>query len=66
MGRNNAYTGIYNSDVISAFNNVVQTEDANSFIELSWQTDTYLKDSITKKSDQSDSPIIRRVKWVIY
>ena len=62
MGRNNAYTGIYNSDVISAFNNVVQTEDANSFIELSWQTDTYLKDSITKKSDQSDSPIIRRVK----
>ena len=36
MGRDNAYSGIYNSRVLSDFYNVIKTEDAEHYIEINW------------------------------
>ena len=41
MGRNHAYRGIFNNQVLNDFKNIVKTEDAEHYIKLRWDTGIY-------------------------
>lgn len=42
MGRNQAYRGIFNNQVLNDFKNIVKTEDAEHYIKLQWDTGIYI------------------------